>query len=211
MKFKSWNEYREKSQLLNLYTKAHLKELHLKPIKSAAVEHHQVYTGGRWKVFDFFKLEDTEEIKTKQPITIRELEINAENLCQSLYIINKSAKKSRDTKTKNYSERNYGLVSRSKNRQIDLYKLKNNALTKMYNENMLALEGYHIQHLQEGEVVLLLYRYNEYSFHMIGDKEDIAGLNFLGEINELISSEVTKKVDIKFNEAINLLENYIKI
>lgn len=44
--FKNWQTYRERAESENLYTKAHLRELGLKPKKDAMTETHKVYTGG---------------------------------------------------------------------------------------------------------------------------------------------------------------------
>lgn len=209
MNFKSWQNYRDTSEELNLYIKSHLKELKLKPKKDAISEMHKVYTGGKWKTFEFYKIEDTEPIKTKSQMIIRELDITPENLCNSLYIINKSAKKSRDTKQSNYYKRNFGIVSRAKGRQNDLYNLKNIVINKMIENNLLTLKGYHVQNLEE-ENYLLLYSYGDkYSFHVLTEKDEVKGVNYLGDINSKISSEIKIKTNIKFNEAVKLLDAYI--
>jgi hypothetical protein len=209
--FKNWQNYRDKSEELNLYVKSHLKELRLKPKKEAIPEIHRVYTGGHWKDFEFYKIEDTELIKEKKKIIIRDLDITPENLCKSLYVINKSAKKSRDTKQANYYRRNFGVVSRAKGRQNDLYSLKNSVINKMIENNLIYIKGYHIQNL-DGENYLLLYSYGDnYTFHVLADKEDVENINYLGDIDHKISSEVKIKTNIKFNEALNLLERYIDL
>jgi hypothetical protein len=211
MNFKNWVDYRERCEELNLYTKSHLKELGLKVNNDVLSETHKVYTGGHWKSFEFYKIEDAETIKTRKQQILRDLEVNTENLCKSLYVINKSAKKSRDTKEKNYFMRNHGIVHSAKTRQNNLYFFKNKALEKMIEDELLVLDGYHIQELDDNKTYLLLYRYNTYCFHMIYE-DNINNLNdikFLGEINYKISAESKIENDVKFNEALILLNNYI--
>ena len=70
MNFKNWKTYKDECKELNLYIKSYLKELGLKPKKDATSEIHKVYTGGRWKEFEFFKLEDTEQIRAKNKCVI---------------------------------------------------------------------------------------------------------------------------------------------
>lgn len=69
---------------------------------------HSIYTGGHWRPFEFFTIEQTVEknkVTRKPPI-----EFSIENLAKSLYIINKSAKTSRDTKKERYLIGDYAQV-----------------------------------------------------------------------------------------------------
>ncbi|WP_460284909.1 YkyB family protein [Clostridium botulinum] len=104
------------------------------------------------------------------------------------------------------------MVSKCKQRQEDLYELKNKVMDKMIDNDLLIFKGYHIQQINEYENYLLLYTHNDYSFHIIEDKKYI---NFnkvkcLGKINDIISAERTKKVSAKFNEAVRLLNKYLE-
>lgn len=143
------------------------------------------------------------ELKTKKAL------LTDVNLAKSLYLINKSAKKSRDTKKLNYQHHNYGVVSRSKTRQNKLYALKNQAIQKLVQENKAKIIGYHIQKLRySGEkVYLLLLEFAGYTFHLPINKTDAKNYNFIGEI-DLISADSAKN-DIKFNQAIDLIKCYI--
>lgn len=48
-----------------------------------------------------------------------------------------------------------------------------------------------------------------YGFHVLDSTLDKKSTKFLGILNETISAEQIKKVNIKFNEAIHLLNKYI--
>lgn len=203
MNFKSWNDYRNKSNELNLYTKAHLKELGLKPNKDATFKICKVCTNGSWKKFQFYKIENTKEIKKREIIT-KDLEMNFNNICKSLYVINKSAKKSRDTKNTNYYLKNYKTIASAKTRQNKLYNLKNLVMEKMIDEKILTLKGYHTQFDNK----LLYYTCNNYGFHMLSENDNVSHLKFLGDIESPIKAE-SKENRIKFNGAVKLLEKYI--
>lgn len=212
MNFKGWYDLKAKNEELKdnekLYCKSHLKEISMKPKKNAVGEFHKVYTGGKWKEFEFFKIYQAEPTRVRRKSEIRDLDINPKNLCESLYVINKSAKKSRDSKNENYYKRNHGIVKRCKDRQNDLYEIKDLVLNKMIDEDKVKLEGYHIQKNNMGISYLLLYKYNDYSFHLLEDKKP-QNVPFLGEITGVISAEVKRKIDIKFNEATKLLNKYL--
>lgn len=202
--FKNWSDYNERKEKENLYLKSTLKEMSLKPTKESKAEIRKVYTGGRWRDFDFYKLEDTEPIKKRKTPIIRELELTNDNICKSLYVINKSAKRSRDTKSENYFKGNYGIVNKAKTRQTGLYNLKEQVMKKMINENILKLQGFHRQFNQN----LLYYSCNGYGFHIMGEN-NLKGVRYLGEITNVINAESSEK-DIKFGEAVNLLERFLK-
>ena len=208
MNFKNWVQYREKCIEVDLYTKTHLREMRLKPKKDAIPQVGSVYTGGRWREFYFYKIEDTQPIKTKKKSKVRDLPMTLENICKSLYVIIKSAKKSRDSKQINYYSGNYGIVNRCKERQEDLYDIKNRVMQCLISNNKLILEGYHIQKINTMNIYLLLYRYKNYSYHIISSKDEIKGLKFLGIINNCITSD-SKNNGIKFNEATKILSEYL--
>lgn len=201
---KYWGDFEAKG----LYTKASLKRKGLKP-KDNTGTWFNVYTNGRWKEFMFYTIEETETIKPRKEPMIRDLEITPDNLCESLYVINKSAKKSRDSKQENYYKRNYGIVNRCKDRQEKIYELKNDVLLKMISEKIVSLNGYHVQLYNGKRNILLFYTYKEFSFHIIDNFVDEKAMNFLGLIESLISSKMTCKTEIKYNEAIKLLEKYL--
>lgn len=210
MNFKNWAIAKEQGEELNLFTKAYLKEKYnRKPLKDAKSYECKVYTGGRWKAFDFYKMEDTVEIKSRIKKEIIELEINDENIFKALYVINKSAKKSRDSKTKNYFLENYGIVSRCKSRQLELYELKDMVIKKAISDKKLSFEGFHIQKINEENNYLKLYKGGNFQFHILTNVKPNG--DFLGEINGAISSEAKVNTKITYTQSIDLLYRYLNL
>lgn len=189
---------------IDVYYVTYLKELGFK-IKEGEKPfvYVDVYVNGFWKRnVPAYKIEQTSKI-SKRRTDIRLLDINNENLCISLYVINKSAKKSRDTKQKSYDSKIFKTTNYSKTRETLLYQLKKEVIYKMVSEGRLQVIGYHKQF----ENYLILYKYKEYSFHIPTNfvPKDIT---YLGEIESLISSESNIKT-IKFSEAKLLLKTYL--
>ena len=206
MRFRSFFEWKEKIKRgeIDVYYVTYLKELGFK-IKEGEKPfvYVDVYVNGFWKRnVPAYKIEQTSKI-SKRRTDIRLLDINNENLCISLYVINKSAKKSRDTKQKSYDSKIFKTTNYSKTRETLLYQLKKEVIYKMVSEGRLQVIGYHKQF----ENYLLLYKYKEYSFHIPTNfvPKDIT---YLGEIESLISSESNIKT-IKFSEAKLLLKTYL--
>lgn len=208
-KFTKWYEQTEfnenNPEEERLYTETQLKrDLKMKLKEDAKGEWIKIYTGGRWKEFEFFKIDQAIPLKTRKKVEIKDIEINPKNICEALYVINKSAKISRDTKKLNYGRGNYGVVSGAKTRETKLYELKNKVMDKLIKNNILKLLGYHMQ----GETYLKLYKYDNYTFHNISNAKEVEGLENLGNI-DLISAEYKIKPIIKFTDATNLLNKYI--
>ncbi|MFY8224209.1 YkyB family protein [Clostridium perfringens] len=206
MRFRSFFEWKEKIKKgeIDVYYVTYLKELGFK-IKEGEKPfvYVDVYVNGFWKRnVPAYKIEQTSKIR-KRRTDIRLLDINNENLCISLYVINKSAKKSRDTKQKSYDSKIFKTTNYAKTRETLLYQLKKEVIYKMVSEGRLQVIGYHKQF----ENYLILYKYKEYSFHIPTNfvPKDIT---YLGEIESLISSESNIKT-IKFSEAKLLLKTYL--
>lgn len=206
MRFRSFFEWKEKIKRgeIDVYYVTYLKELGFK-IKEGEKPfvYVDVYVNGFWKRnVPAYKIEQTSKI-SKRRTDIRLLDINNENLCISLYVINKSAKKSRDTKQKSYDSKIFKTTNYSKTRETLLYQLKKEVIYKMVSEGRLQVIGYHKQF----ENYLIVYKYKEYSFHIPTNfvPKDIT---YLGEIESLISSESNIKT-IKFSEAKLLLKTYL--
>lgn len=211
IRFRSYGDWRSKitDGTVDIYFKTYLKELGLKPAKNVTpCKLVDVYIAGRWKRdIEAFTLDQAVEIKKRNKNhSIISLDMTIENICKSLYIINKSAKKSRDTKGENYYKGNFQVVSASKTRQNNLYSLKNDTMKKLIKNNLLKLEGYHKQF----DSNLLYYTYNDFGFHIPVDyNTDVTEFEFLGEIENLISAEqVIKTNDVKFSQAKELLERF---
>ena len=243
--FKNWQKVEEYNadNPAPIYCKAHLSKMGLKPKDENIYAVHQVYNGhrNRWDAFRFYTLDNTVQ-KRKVKRTAREYEPTPENICEALYTVNKSAKKSRDTAQENYHIGEHGIVARAKTRKNKIYRLKDAVMKKLIADNILELKGYNTQKYvkrtklrdpscnvcedyeincyvncekryyetkEEEEAVnyLLLYRYKQFSFHAISDKKP-SNVEFLSEIEDLISQEVKVKSPIGYNDAVKLLTEY---
>lgn len=127
-KYKRWDDVPE-----HFKTKTQLKTIGLKlpkNIEPSASIRCQIYSG--WKELNLYSIENCIPIK-KAP-AIKQIELTVENLAEALYIINKSTKKSRDTKKENYGIGKHEIVQRAKKRENELYNLKDRVLNKMMDE-----------------------------------------------------------------------------
>ena len=144
---------------------------------------------------------------------IRQVEVpdmTDENLEDAVYLINKSAKVSRDTKNRSFEEENHRQVQSSKTRSLNLYYLKDETLKKLIQENKLAYVGIHEQECNDDIYYLKLYRGKKHEFHIpIDFPED--GEKIIGKISGEISAEKTKEIDMTFKQAVKLLESYTNV
>lgn len=168
----------------------------------------RAFTSGKWREFVLFHIDHTIEIKQRK---VKLLELNEENIAESLYIINKSAKKSRDTKQENYYRGNFQVVGTSKTRQGKLYDLKNAVIHKLLSENKINIIGYHKQNSYDGSINhLILLELKGFTFHLPVEINEIRYLKCLGEIGN-IPAEKTRATKINFYEAQKLLKHYIDL
>lgn len=148
MEFKSWKAVEEYNNSVDnpIYCAAQLSKMGLKPKDKNRFEIHAVYKGmGRgWDNFKFYTLDNTAE-KRKVTRIVKEYQATTENLCQALYIVNKSAKKSRDTAQECYNNKRHGNAAAAKKRKNALYEIKDVALKKMIANNIGHLVGYNTQ------------------------------------------------------------------
>lgn len=212
MNFKNWTDAKNRAEELDLYTKAYLKEKYnRKPITDAKGEWHRVYTDGRWKDFYFYNMKDTVEIKKRTKREVVKLEISEENICKALYIINKSAKKSRDTKVNAYNNREFGVVSSAKSRQNKLYTKKDMAIRKAIERKYIILEGYHTQTSTKIAKLLMYRSLNTGLMFHIPIEEVPTGIKYLGNIEGKISAEATLKTNITYTQAVELIDRFLSI
>ncbi|KQY85273.1 hypothetical protein ASD24_28745 [Paenibacillus sp. Root52] len=209
-RFSRWSQVPE-----HLKTKTQLKELGLKPLDESDFQATiKVRQHGAMREFDLYDISMTRPIK-RRIINIDSIEIAPETIAESLYVINKSAKKSRDTKESNYFMGNHDIVGRSKTRQNNLYALKDRVLKSCIAKGVAEIVGYHIHNIewmdtkQVKKIHLLLIAVADYTFHLPASKKQVKNLEFLGEIDK-ISAEQTRKTNIKFEQAVELLNKYLK-
>ncbi|MFC7062757.1 hypothetical protein [Halobacillus seohaensis] len=189
----------------HLGTKTRLKEQDgLRPEKETKpVALVKALTPRGYKEFDLFDKADCVEIK-KRKVDVSFLDYSDKCLSDALYMVNKSAKKSRDTKTKSYSSGKHAVVSRSKTRQERLYDLKDKALKKLEKTGRLTLRGYH----KQSDNYLHLYEFGRHTFHKPVRYVDKSAA-YLGEIEGIIGSERSKETQLNYFQAVKLLENYV--
>jgi len=127
----------------NLKTKTQLKKLKLTPLDEnnpqAKIETRH---GSRINTYNLYDISLTQPIKHKV-VDLSHFELSPKTIAEALYVINKSAKKSRDTKAYNYEFGNYSTVSRAKSRESKIYKLKNKVLECAIDKGIATEEGYH--------------------------------------------------------------------
>ncbi|GAB3807083.1 YkyB family protein [Virgibacillus kimchii] len=164
-----------------------------------------------WRDSNLYHINNTVKIRKYTKQEICSFELSEDNIAKALYVINKSAKKSRDTKVRNYNNMKHGHAQIAKERQLNLYYLKDRVLSKLLKEEKLKVIGYHVQEsVWDGsKSYLLLYELEGFKFHIPVESGDVLEYKKLGEIHSVISAETKIKVDIKFNESTSLLEEYL--
>lgn len=204
--FVTWNKIEE-----GYYTKTKLRdEFGLKPLDEKDYDATlKAYISGSWRDFVLYHIEKTIEIKRRK---IADIEPTDENLANALYVINKSAKISRDTKVENYSRGKYNVVASSKTRQNQLYELKNATIKKLLREEKMEIVGYHEQKsARYGDMsYFLLGEIQGFQFHIPTQQQIAITYDYLGEI-ERITAERTREVSLKFFESRKMLDKYIAV
>lgn len=177
-----------------------------KRIKKGEVGHFdKVYTQHVWRTFEFFtedQVEDKRKVNKKPP-----LEMTVENLATSLYLINKSAKVSRDSKSRFYFSNQHSKTKSAKTRQLNLYQLKDEVLEMALLDEHAFIKGYH----KIDDDYFHLISFGGLTFHRPTTEEKVKGLAYLGDIENPISSEVKSEIkkDITLTQAKELLKRYI--
>lgn len=130
----------------HLKTKTQLKQMRLKPLD---VRNYQatvkVYQYSSWREFELYDISLTKPVKSRKEANIDDIELTQTSIAEALYVINKSAKRSRDTKTRNYNRGNHYFVNKAKERQNELYALKEDAIDTCIDDEIAEVLGYHSQ------------------------------------------------------------------
>lgn len=163
-----------------------------------------------YSIPDVIKVYEQEMLPVKKSVySDIPLEPTDENIAQALYIINKSAKISRDTKQKKYNSNKYTLCKCAKTRMQNHYNLKKAVMRKLIDENRMKYIGICKQNNKHSANYLDMYKMCGFVFHLPSDKSKYTEENnILSDINGVISSEKTIKVNVKYHDAIRLLEQY---
>lgn len=155
-------------------------------------------------VMDIISVADS--IKPKE---IKLVECTIKNLAEALYLINKSAKISRDTKQMAYDHNRHKVCKASKTRSWNLYHLKDAAIKKMIEEGKIEYVGIQKQIINGHHATYLdLYQIADFTFHCphSGEVEETEIMQDV--IDGEIGAEKTRKVSINFQQAVKLLEKY---
>lgn len=135
-----------------------------------------------------------------------------QKLYKALYVLNKSAKKSRDTAN---STSNKGIALRCRNRKNLIYKLKHAVMDKLLDEDKLTFEGIHFQETKNDEGFYLAYFKSPegFSYHRPATKSEIKAIqNNSLELMTVVPSTIKRKNELlSFNEAFNLCLEYLHI
>ncbi|KYC65904.1 YkyB family protein [Heyndrickxia coagulans] len=97
------------------------------------------------------------------------------------------------------------MVNRAKTRQLKLYALKDAVLRKLLDEKKTEMIGYHTQNRKDLQLIQL----EDYTFHLPAEQGRTKCVKHLGEI-AIIPAAATRKVTLKYNEAVKLLETFLQ-
>jgi len=172
-----------------------------------------------WEKISKIIIEENEKEKEKIILLLK----NPDKIAESIYSINKEAKRQRDIKDSKVSclyGDNYGdnisltgkylahhQLHKAKYKQSALYELKNSALSKFIKENKLIPLGFHSIKFQNRNVYGILYNYKSFSFHYLSEDKPEEIPEF-GGLKKIISSERQKSIPPK--KAKILLELYLE-
>ena len=138
-------------------------------------------------------------------------EITDEVIFKSMYILNKSAKKSRDTQKRANQENNLPLMKRSKTRKDFIYKIKHLAMEKLVEDGRLEFIGIHKQDVNHTSFFLAYYKRKEgFSYHRPATKQEIKLFKEDAiQTMTVVPATVKRKQDIGYREAVEILLSYL--
>lgn len=141
----------------------------------------------------------------------RPVDMTEKHLAEALYIINKSAKKSRDTKNDAYYRRNHQVCHSAKTRAANLYAIKDAVLSKLIADGKAQYIGVNVQVSTFSRTYLKLYAYGGFTFHLPCREEDVKQSEILADrIEGIISAEADKTTSINYTQAVQVLNDYLK-
>jgi hypothetical protein len=192
-----------KAQLNRFIKKGRLNKVH--EIQNS--EHKYIVTY-LYNILDVIDLYESGEYPKAKKEKTYDLELSDENIAESLYIINKSAKKSRDTKVRGYCNKAHRVCHAAKTRSYNLYHLKDCVIEKLMGENRIQYLGIVKQKIHEKVIYLDEYRLKDFCFHVPHkgkvDEDEVLDKIICGEI----PATVTRNNSLSFNEAKWILEKY---
>lgn len=139
------------------------------------------------------------------------MEITDEMIFKSMYILNKSAKKSRDTQNKANKEHNLPVFKRAKKRKDFIYKIKHLAMKKLIDDGKIKFVGIHKQSTNGTEFYLAYYKSESgFSYHRPATKKEIKEYKESKMMQmTVVPATVIRKQDITYTQAIDIILEYI--
>lgn len=166
------------------------------------------YTVYLYKISDIIRIFDAGEFEKykRRKKEDNYIEESNRNIAEALYIINKSAKKSRDTKQKSYYTKAFSSCHAAKTRAQNLYYIKDEAIKKLIEEEKINYMGMHRQ-VDNDDMYFKLYEMEGFTFH-IPTNEYVESELLDGVLPEKIDAEPKKKTKLNYTQAVKLLEHY---
>lgn len=139
------------------------------------------------------------------------MDFSDKELLESLYVLNKSAKKSRDTQKKAIQEHRIAVAKRAKARKDFIYKIKHLAMKKLVLEDKLKFIGIHKQDISGGSFYLAYYKSKEgFSYHRPATKAEIKMYKeHVIASMDVVPADIKRKPDIGYEQAVKILLTYI--
>ncbi len=136
-----------------------------------------------------------------------------EDIFKSLYILNKSAKKSRDTQKKAGKENNQRVAKAAKTRKDFIYNLKHLAMEKLISEKKLEFVGIHKQEVNSSSFYLAFYKSSlGFSYHRPATKAEIKDYKEKECIRMTVVPAFQRhSFDFGYKKAVEILLDYLNV
>lgn len=134
-----------------------------------------------------------------------------EEIFKALYVLNKSAKKSRDTQKKASAENRVAVFKRAKQRKDFIYTVKHLAMEKLIEDEKLKFMGIHKQDVNGSSFYLVYYKSTMgFSYHRPATKKEIKEFESSEKIPmTVVPANQIYAHDIGYEKALKILLEYI--
>lgn len=136
-----------------------------------------------------------------------------EDIFKSLYVLNKSAKKSRDTQKRAAKENNQRVAKAAKTRKDFIYDLKHLTMEKLIDEEKLKFIGIHKQEVNSSSFYLAFYKSSlGFSYHRPATKAEIKDYQDKEYVRMTVVPALQKhSFDFGYYKAVEILLDYLKM
>lgn len=134
-----------------------------------------------------------------------------EEIFKSLYVLNKSAKKSRDTQKKASAENRSAVFKRAKQRKDFIYTVKHLVMEKLIADEKLKFIGIHKQDINGHSFYLVYYKSEMgFSYHRPATKKEIKDFESAEKMPmTVVPATQNYAHDIGYKKAMEILLSYI--